>query len=158
MNRLMLCSGGVRREGWQTLDCDPKFGPDYLASIPPLPAAIKQQRWNEIELIHGITSFYPWEAKPLLSELREVLAPSSGKLVLEQPNAHIVAQCVVGDPGCVRWFFGDPSFENPSHMNKWAYTPETLYALLRTVGFERIVQTDALHHEPTRDFRMEAYA
>lgn len=157
MKRLMLCAGPVRREGWKTLDSNAAFGPDYLATIPPLPASVTRQQWDEIEWIHGITSFYPWEAKQLLTDLRAVLVPG-GKLVLEQPDASTVAAAVLTDPDLVRWFFGDPAFRNPAHMNKWAYSPETLYALLREAGFERIVQTAALHHEPARDFRLEAYA
>jgi hypothetical protein len=157
MNRLMLCAGATRREGWKTLDSNGHAGPDFLALIPPLPASVKVIQWVEIEWIHGITSFYPWDAKELLTEIRGVLVPG-GKLVLEQPDMQYVAQALIHDPQYVRWLFGDPQFKNPSHMNKWAYSPDSLYQLLREVGFERVVQMTAQHHEPARDFRMEAFA
>jgi hypothetical protein len=157
MNRLMLCAGKSRREGWKTLDCNREHSPDVLALIPPLPLSVKVIQWDEIEWIHGITSFYPWEAKALLIELKDALV-SGGKLVLEQPDAQYVAQAVIHDPQYVRWLFGDPQFRNPAHMNKWAYSPDSLSQLLREVGFERVIQAAALHHEPARDFRLEAFA
>ena len=62
MNRLML-----------TLDSNPAHDPIILATIPPLPAEIHAVKWDEIELIHGIASFYPWEARQLLIQISEVL-------------------------------------------------------------------------------------
>lgn len=158
MNRLMLCSGITRREGWVTLDSDPKFGADIVASIPPLPQEVKAKQWDEIELIHGITSFYPWDAEQLLCEIRGVLA-SGGKLVLEQPDAWWAAKAIIDDGGdFVKWFFGDSSLRNPEHMNKWAYTPEILEDTLHRAGFLDVHVRKAEYHNPRRDFRMEAYA
>jgi len=157
----MLCSGSTRREGWKTLDSDPKHGPDFLASIPPLPAAVTRQEWDEIELIHGITTFEQWDVEPLLAALRTVLRPG-GKLVLEQPDLYKVALAIVaaGPEGAppVAWVFGDPSFHNPAHMNQWAYNPGMLSRLLRKVGFAQIEKLPAQHHYQDRDFRIEAYA
>jgi hypothetical protein len=151
VNRLMLCAGSMRRAGWQTLDADAKHAPDFLATIPPLPDAVKAQRWDEIEWVHGIASLYPWDAGVVLREILGALAPG-GKLVLEQPDMRKAA----GNP---RWLFGDPAFREPLHMNKWAYTPETLFDLLKEVGFGRVeIILPAQYHVPTRDFRMEAFA
>lgn len=147
--KLILCSGQTRREGWKTLDANPKNEPDFLAVIPPLPSEVKAVVWDEIELVHGITSFYPWEAETLLKELREVLSPGS-KLVLEQPDLRKASHKV-------EWLFGDPSARNPLHMNRWAYDPESLLAALALAGFKRVDILTARHHEPARDFRAEAY-
>jgi hypothetical protein len=106
------------------------------------------KKWEEIELIHGITSFYPWEAETLLREIRQSLAPG-GKLVLEQPDFRKCDR--------VEWIFGGPEFQEPLHMNRWAYSPNSLEALLREVGFEHCRQMEAQHHMPNRDFRIEAW-
>src|ERR1043165_8190823 len=135
----MLCAGAIRREGWKTLDANPLFAPDYLASIPPLPDELKAEQWDEIEWIHGITSMYPWDAVEIIEEIRGVLAPG-GKLVLEQPDLRYASR--------VEWLFGDPSFRNPLHMNRWAYTPATLEAALRLAGFTRMKLLPARHHLP----------
>ena len=149
MNRLMLCAGPTRRIGWKTLDANPECNPDVIASIPPLPSEVSRQLWNEIEWIHGITSFYPWDAKSLLEELRAILA-TDGKLVLEQPDFR---KAVSRE----EWLFGDPTFRNPLHMNRYAYAPDTLTRLLTDAGFARIEILEAIHHNPSRDFRLEAY-
>jgi len=149
MNRLILGAGPQRREGWLTLDANPKLEPDIVAILPPLPPEVKAIHWDEIKWVHGITSLYPWDAEALLLELHDVLHPE-GKLVLEQPDFAKARYRI-------EWLFGDPSPRNPLHMNKWAYTAESLSELLRSVGFSRIQVLPAEHHRPERDFRIEAY-
>lgn len=149
MNRLMLGAGTVRREGWTTLDANPKCEPDIVAVFPPLPPEVKAVAWDEIEWIHGITSLYPWQAEEMLREIHAVLA-SGGKLVLEQPD-------FVHARSKIEWLFGDPAGRNALHMNKWGYTPISLSQLLRSAGFSRVNVSTAQHHMPERDFRIEAY-
>ncbi len=147
-NKLMIGAGVHRREGWKALDADPKRGGDFVATLPPLPDAVKQIQWDEIEWIHGVTSLYPWEANQILSELQMILRVG-GTLVLEQPNFnHAVSR--------IDWLFGDPVPKNPLHMNRWAYTPETLTALVLKAGFGQVRILAAQHHFPVRDFRLEA--
>lgn len=149
MNRLMLGSGIFKRDGWKTLDCNPVHHPDFLATIPPLPDAVKAVDWDEIEWIHGITSLVPWEGEQVLLEIYSVL-PEEGKLVLEQPNftkAHATKE----------WVFGDPLLRNKEHMNRWAYEPMDLIELLDRIGYRRITLLPAQHHVPERDFRVEAW-
>lgn len=152
MNRLMLCSGIFRREGWKTLDCNPKHHPDFLATLPPLPQAVKALQWDEIEWIHGLTTgVHEWDHLPILEEIRLSLrALPAGKLVLELPNREKALE----HP---EWLFGDPSLRDPNHMNCWAYTPAELITLLRKAGFSDIDVLPAKHHRPDRDFRVEAY-
>jgi len=144
----MIGAGPHRREGWKTLDGDPVRGGDFVAMIPPLPDGVKAIQWDEIEWIHGVTSLYPWDAEQVLRELLDVLRPE-GKLVLEQPD-YMKARDNVAH------VFGDPDPQNPLIMNRWAYTPETLTALLQEVGFTRVEVLPARHHFPARDFRIEA--
>lgn len=147
-NRLLLCAGNMRRDGWKTLDA--VDGADFIATIPPLPDAVKAEQWNEIEWIHGITSLYPWDAETVLKELRQVLAPGA-KLILEQPDFRKALQRV-------EWLFGDPDSRNPLHMNKWGWSPWTLSAAVHAAGFNNSRILPAIHHIPARDFRIEAYA
>lgn len=156
MNRLMLCAGAGRRQGWVTLDSNPDHKPNLLASIPPLPVSVTCEKWDEVELVHGITSFYPWQAYDLLCEIRDVLTPK-GKVILEQPDLNYVADAIASGTGSVEWLFGDPKFLNPQHMNKWAYSPDSLCKLLESVGFAHVARLQALYHNPIRDFRMEAW-
>jgi len=152
MNRLMLGSGANRREGWVRLDANPVYQPDILATIPPLPRAVTRRQWNEIEWIHGIEHFYPWEAEELLPKLREVLAPG-GRLVLEQPN--FIHCCEAQN---LRWIFGDSTFRDPLYGHRWGYTPRSLCAALKAAGFRRVLTGPVRYHNfPERDFRMEAY-
>ena len=144
-NRLMLCAGITRRDGWKTLDV---AGGDYTAKIPPLPKEVMDVPWDEIELIHGITSFYPWEAAELLQQIWKCLK-DAGILVLEQPDFSVAKNRV-------DWLFGDPGPMNPDHMNKWAYTPETLSYTLSRAGFNHISYQPARYHVTWRDFRIEA--
>ena len=150
MNRLILMAGSTRREGWKTLDC--KGSVDYLATVPPLPDAVKAIRWDEIELIHGISQLYPWDAETLLREIRGVMTPG-GLLVLEQPNFNAL---LLRPSRPVEWFFGDPTFKDPSHMVRWAYEPATLSELLSKCGFHNQELLPAQYHVPDRDFRIEA--
>lgn len=147
-NQLILCSGRTRRPGWKTLDANPVHEPDFLCSIPPLPKSVTSVMWDEIEWIHGVTSFYPWDAEKILLELVRCL---SGKLVLEQPDSNMIH--LAKHP---EWAFGDPSLGNPLHMNKWSYSPSSLAHLLGQCGFKEIEILPAQYHSPKRDFRIEA--
>ena len=144
MNRLMICAGSVRREGWQTLDCKPGY--DFVTILPHIPREVSAIQWDEMEWIHGITSLYPWDGESVLVELRRCLKDGA-KFVLEQPDFNKAKERV-------EWVFGDGE---PMNRNKWAYTPESLTALLLKCGYSLVEILPAQHHLPTRDFRAEAY-
>jgi predicted SAM-dependent methyltransferase len=149
MNCLMIGAGIGRREGWKTLDANPRREPDYLAMIPPLPAGVKAIVWDEIEWVHGITSLYQWDAEAVIKEIHAALAPG-GKLILEQPDfSKAIAR--------VDWIFGDPALKDPLHMNKSGWTRNSLAQLLQVAGFSKIHIMRAHYHLPERDFRIEAY-
>lgn len=149
MKRLLLMSGIHHPEGWVTLDANPANKPDIVATIPPIGLATPAY-WDHIEWIHGITSLYPWAAVSVLGEIRQLLT-DQGLLVLEQPNLEEIS--FSGKP---EWIYGDPSAHDPLHMNRWAYTPQNLAEAVRAAGFTRINVTVAQHHNPARDFRLEA--
>lgn len=156
----------MRRDGWKTLDADERYGTDYVATIPPLPATLLEDTWDEIELTHGIEHFYLWEAEQLLRECYELL-DTGGKLVLEQPDILVAAAVLLGlktpftsTPGqSDMWpLYGDPTHRNPLYIHRWGWTLATLMNALVVAGFKRehITSTWPQHHLPYRDFRLEA--
>ncbi len=154
MNRLSIMAGITgRREGWKTLDCKP--GADYVALVPPLPREVRNQMWDEIELIHGIGQLYPWDGEALLKEIRTILKPD-GVLILEQPDMSVAAAQVTSFRPKAEWIYGDPGPRDPLHMVKWGYSPQSLSELLSFCGFTRQELKPAQYHVPARDFRIEA--
>jgi hypothetical protein len=153
--RLLLCAGSEKRAGWVTHDGRPESGADIVGTIPPLPEAIRAVEWLEIEWIHGVGTFYPWIAREILAELYGVLVPG-GRLVLEQPDILKAAQMVLNDNQLTWCLFGDPSHQDPAMMNAWAYTPSNLSDILLELGFRCVEILPALHHNGSRDFRIEA--
>lgn len=150
INRLLIGPGPHTREGWKSLDANPAKGADFIAAIPPLPAEVKAVLWDEVEWIHGVGSLYPWDAAEVLAELHSVMVPD-GKLILEQPDFWKAVERV-------EWLFGDPSLRDPLHMNRWCWSPQSLAAVLAEAGFIYMEVHPAQHHNPARDFRLEAYA
>lgn len=153
--RLLFCAGAEKRAGWLSHDGNPESGADIVGMVPPLPTAIRAVGWVEIEWIHGVGTFYPWIAREILAELRGALL-LGGKLVLEQPDARAAARMMLNDNRLVWCMFGDPSYRDPSRMNAWAYTPAELRGILLELGFRRVEILPALHHNGSRDFRLEA--
>lgn len=160
----MIGAGRTRLPEWTTLDADPTSGADIVATVPPLPDAVKARQWQVVEMIHFLEHLYLWDARHLLREIRGVLAPG-GKLVIEVPNIQFAARVLCGLEKPPRgaagqfdmWpFYGDPSHRNPLFGHRWGYTPLTLIEELVAIGFQRdaISVTRARHHFPGRDFRI----
>lgn len=166
MGRLSIGAAG-KKSGWVTVDANPNSGVDIVATIPPLPAEIRSQGWADVEIIHCIEHFFPWDAEALLRDVYAILFPG-GLLVLEQPNILYAARVLAGveperpgyQPGQLdMWpLYGDPTHRDPLMLHKWGYSPESLIALLVSCGFRRfnITEKPAKHHVPFRDFRIEA--
>lgn len=162
-NKLELCAGR-KRDGWVTLDANGRC--DVTATIPPLPPSVRDTRWDEIRLIHGIEHFYRWDVPTLLESIHSVLAPG-GLLVLEQPNIEYAAKVLLGQvekPKGHRdqfdmWpLYGDPSHRTDLYSHRWGYSPRTLTQDLVDAGFRRedVRAGRARSHFPVRDFRIEA--
>jgi hypothetical protein len=165
VNKLLLGSGSWHWEGWTTLDASPSSGADHVATIPPLPYAVRSRCWTIIQAIHFVEHLCPWDAETLLRQCYACLEPG-GVLVLEQPDIRYAARVLLGEitppPGEVGQFdmwplYGDPTHRDPLMMHRWGYSPDTLADLLVQAGFERerISVKPARFHVPVRDFRME---
>ena len=164
MNLSIGC-GRKRLDGWVTIDADASVGADFVSMVPPLPDAVRAQRWDAVEILHFIEHVFPWQAVELMEQVFGCMAPG-GILVMEQPDLLFACRVLAGiaepipgtEPGqCDYWpLFGDPSHRNPLFGHKWGYTPGTLSDLLRSVGFAEIQTMKAHHHVPGRDFRVEA--
>ena len=166
MSKLIVCAGRTKRAGWVTLDCNARTAPDIVATIPPLPDSVLAERWEAIELIHGIEHFYRWQAIDLLRSFYGILQPG-GQLILEQPNIAYAARVLLGlvDPPrdhpeqFSMWpLYGDPGHRSEWFCHRWGYTPESLRESLLLSGFKpkQIEEKPARHHFPIRDFRMIA--
>jgi SAM-dependent methyltransferase len=167
--RLILCAGPYIYEGFKTLDANSDYKPDFCAVLPPLPRELRDGRWDEIYLIHGIEHFHVWEARELIKQIHEALAPG-GLMVLEQPNIEIAAKVMLGlmesmtphDPAGsgMNAIYGDPRYENPWMSHKWGWTPTTLKTLVAECGFpeDQIKVGKSLSRVIAigRDFRLEA--
>ena len=98
---------------------------------------------------------------------RRLLKPG-GKLILECPNLLYACQMIVENPAMrsqadkagqmSMWpLYGDPSWKDPLMCHKWAYTPESLMAVLDEAGYQQAKQEPAQFklREP-RDMRITA--
>lgn len=168
MPMLSLGCGKDQRPGWVRLDANRECNPDIWAVVPPLPPAVTERQWDVIELNHVLASLYRWDAKKLLCQIWQVLAPG-GMLIIETPDIAFCMEHFLGriesppgdwQPGQLDlWgFWGNPTDHNPSIANRWGYTPGSLRELLVECGFNeaRIQERPAAYHVPARDFRMEA--
>lgn len=164
-NKLLLMSGTWHWSGWVSVDANANEHPDIVAIVPPLPAAIKSRRWDQIMIIHGIEHLFYQDALLLTQECLACLAPN-GELVLECPNLEYCCRALLGliKTPPEEWdgqfstggIFGDPRPHDRFNMHLWGYTPVTLVALLVRAGFDpALVRVEAAqYHQPVRDFRV----
>ena len=140
--------------------------PDFVADIRDL-RKVKSSIADEILAVHVIEHFYYWEVVPLLQSWRRLLKPG-GKLILECPNLLYACQMIVENPAMrsqagkagrmSMWsLYGDPSWKDPLMCHKWAYTPDSLMAVLLEAGYVQARQEPSQFklREP-RDMRITA--
>ena len=149
------------------LGCGDKILEGYVnADIRDL-SKIKSSVADEMLAVHVVEHFYYWEVIPLLKSWRRLLKPG-GKLILECPTLLYACQMIVENPAMrsqadkagqmSMWpLYGDPSWKDPLMCHKWAYTPESLMAVLDEAGYQQAKQEPAQFklREP-RDMRITA--
>ena len=95
----------------------------------------------------------------------KILKPG-GKLILECPNLVNACKAIIENPQVASlpdsngqmsmWpLYGDPSWQDPLMVHKWAYTPDSLIKVVASAGFSNVKQEKAKFklREP-RDMRV----
>lgn len=130
--------------------------PDVLCDLRSL-GPFKDNSADEILSVHVVEHFWRWEVDAVLREWVRVLRPG-GLMVLECPNLRAACEAFLAGQSDQRsmWvFYGDPRWQDPLMVHRWGWTPETLGALMRSVGLVNVRQEPAQFkmREP-RDMRM----
>lgn len=130
-------------------------GPRLLNPLP-----LEAQCATEVHAYHFIEHVYRWEAPAVIHEFARLLRPS-GRLVLELPNLdEVTANLRRGaDDQMTLWpLYGDPRHQDPYMCHRWAYTAQTITALLQGCGLRYVEIRPPLTHgrRVNRDMRVEA--
>jgi hypothetical protein len=138
--------------------------PDVICDLRDL-SALGMDFADEVLAVHVVEHFWRWEVEEILRGWVQLLKPG-GRMILECPNLISACEQFLKDPvsGCrpsqdgqrTMWvFYGDPSWQDPLMVHRWAYTPDSLSELLRAVGLVDVRQEPAQYklREP-RDMRV----
>ncbi|MFC4161790.1 methyltransferase domain-containing protein [Chitinimonas lacunae] len=141
--------------------------PDLLCDLHSL-HPFDDDSVDEILSVHVVEHFWRWEVLDILKEWVRVLKPGA-PLILECPNLIAACQRLLEDPversatdrrgQETMWvFYGDPNWQDPYMVHRWAYTPASLAALMQEAGLSNISQQPAQFklREP-RDMRVVGY-
>jgi predicted SAM-dependent methyltransferase len=179
-------------QGWINVDVmdPPEIVMDNVAQISHVPydpreitpkteflfhaADIKQMKFiadksvHEVHAYHVIEHFEISELPQVFAEIKRILDPELGCVVLEQPN---VIKCAKNflqlettkDPKVwynlgLQGFYGDIEPGNVYSLHKWGWWPESLAEQLMKFGFKAVIQQEPKTHMGSqRDFRLVAF-
>lgn len=155
--RLNIGCGARRIEGYTGVDAVARSGADIIARADEIP--LDDGSVEEIMAIHLFEHFYRWECEKALAEWRRLLRPG-GRLVLELPNLVKCCENVISgragkepDQLSMWGLFGDPRQSDPFMAHRWAWTPDTLRAVLEANGFHRVGEEPTVFHPAGRAHR-----
>ncbi len=165
--RLNLGCGDKILDGYVNVDVAASRAgnePDVLSDLRDL-AAFEDASADEILSVHVIEHFYRWETLGLLREWVRVLKPG-GTMFVECPNLLAACMFIVKEPETFTqegpkgqmgmWaLYGDPQWEDPLMVHRWAFTPQSLAKVMAEAGLVNVRQEQAQYklREP-RDMRI----
>ncbi|MGZ4778237.1 MAG: class I SAM-dependent methyltransferase [Thermoanaerobaculia bacterium] len=130
--RLHVGCGPVHLDGWINIDIRRYPAVDYVLDVRDgLPFHALKFIFAE----HFIEHLPFWEARKFLSDCRSALAPN-GVLRLSTPNLDWVHRTQYEAPDVLHCFQLNQSFRGWSHQ--FLYNAQTLTAVLRNAGFDRV--------------------
>ena len=154
--RLNLGCGNKIREGWINVDFESNYSgkkPDVSCDLRKLP--FPDNYADEIEAVHVLEHFLPWETGEVLDEWIRVLKPS-GTLAIEVPCFEKVMQAFVDKKATqAHWFalYGDWRYGDEKMLHRWCFTRNQLLHLMgERLGNVR--EETAKYHVPSRDMRV----
>jgi glycosyltransferase involved in cell wall biosynthesis len=165
--RLNLGCGDKILPGFVNVDIAPARGgkqPDVVCDLRRL-EPFATGSCDEVMAIHVVEHFWRWEVETVLAEWVRVLRPG-GTLIVECPNLVAACEALLHDPKAsagagpegqrTMWvFYGDPQWRDPLMTHRWAYTPDSLADLLRSVGLVNVRQEPAQYKlRDPRDMRI----
>ena len=140
--------------------------PDVISDLHKL-TLFQNDYADEILSVHVVEHFWRWEVEDVLKEWIRGLKPG-GKMIVECPNLKSACEEFLKNPDVAAsggpegqrsmWvFYGDPRWQDPLMVHRWGYTPQSLSALLSSVGLVNVRQEAAQYklREP-RDMRIVA--
>ncbi len=165
--RLNLGCGDKILDGYTNVDIvDERAGqkPDVNCDVRQL-TVFEDNYADEILAVHVVEHFWRWEVLDIIKEWMRVLKPG-GKMILECPNLISACQEVLKDPDKATlpgqegqrsmWvLYGDPRWQDPLMVHRWAYTPRSLGLVMHQAGLTDLKQEPAQFklREP-RDMRI----
>jgi ubiquinone/menaquinone biosynthesis C-methylase UbiE len=165
--KLNLGCGDKILEGFVNVDVvESRAGkqPDVICDLHQL-TPFEDDSADEIMAIHVVEHFWRWEVVDILKEWTRVLKPG-GRMILECPNLVSACQAVLADPENAvgpgpegqrsMWvLYGDPRWQDPLMVHRWAYTPRSLAMIMHQAGLRELKQEPAQYklREP-RDMRI----
>lgn len=155
--RLNIGCGKKIWAGFINVDFPDNFSgekPDVECDVRKLPFA--DDYADEAYAIHVFEHFYRWEAKDVLDEWMRVVKPG-GRLILELPCLDKVISFFYKKPVSVTttmWaLYGDPRYQNPHMVHKWAWCIGEILWLAEQAGY-KAHEEPAQYHVPERDMRI----
>lgn len=139
-NKLILCAGDRRLDGYKSHDVRSLDGLDYVCDFYDIPSVIKEE-FKEVQLTHALEHFPTAETQKVLKIISDILVPG-GKLYIEVPNFgwHAALLLEGKDRQAVYYAFGGQLDQYDFH--KTGFTQPILIEELEKAGFDRVSVTN----------------